>query len=124
LSIETAIEAAKEAGRLIRQRVETTKRVETKYTAHDLVTEVDRQAEEIIRQVLHRAHPDHAILGEEGVAPGPEASREALEAHRDYEHLWIVDPIDGTTNFCPRLPLFLRFHRPGPAGEGGTRRDL
>ncbi|MGB0089185.1 MAG: inositol monophosphatase family protein [Planifilum fulgidum] len=106
LSIETAIEAAKEAGRLIRQRVETTKRVETKYTAHDLVTEVDRQAEEIIRQVLHRAHPDHAILGEEGVAPGPEASREALEAHRDYEHLWIVDPIDGTTNFVHGFPYF------------------
>jgi myo-inositol-1(or 4)-monophosphatase len=106
LSIDTAIEAAKEAGRLIRERVETAKRVETKYSAHDLVTEVDRQAEEIIRQVLLKAHPDHAILGEEGVAPGPEASREALEAHRDYENLWIVDPIDGTTNFVHGFPYF------------------
>lgn len=106
MSIETAIEAAKEAGRLIRERVETSKRVDTKYSAHDLVTEVDRQAEEIIRQILLKAHPDYAILGEEGVAPGPEASREAVEAHRNDENLWIVDPIDGTTNFVHGFPYF------------------
>lgn len=106
MSIETAIKAAKEAGRLIRERVKTAKRVATKYSANDLVTEVDRQSEEIIRQILLEAHPDYAILGEEGVAPGPEASREAVEEHRDYENLWIVDPIDGTTNFVHSFPFF------------------
>jgi len=106
MSIETAIEAAKEAGRLIRERVKTAKQVATKYSANDLVTEVDRQSEEIIRRILLEAHPDHAILGEEGVAPGPEASRRAVETYRDHENLWIVDPIDGTTNFVHGFPFF------------------
>lgn len=104
--LETAVQAAKEAGALIRERVKTAKRVEFKSSASDLVTEVDKASEERIRRVIRTFFPNHAILGEEGVEAGSKASKAALEEHRTREFLWIVDPIDGTTNFVHGLPFF------------------
>ncbi|MFC4077155.1 inositol monophosphatase family protein [Salinithrix halophila] len=104
--LETAIQAAKEAGKLIREKVYVSKRVDRKSSAHDLVTEVDKASEELVREMILSRHPDHAILGEEGVAAGVEASKQALEEHRAYEALWVVDPIDGTTNFVHGFPFF------------------
>lgn len=51
-------------------------------------------------------YPDHAILGEEGVEPGAEALTAALDEAREHEYLWIVDPIDGTTNFVHGFPFY------------------
>lgn len=64
---------------------------------------------QIIRETISEAFPDHEFLGEEDVAPGKEASAASLEAMLsspgDSGWLWIVDPIDGTTNFVHGMPL-------------------
>lgn len=61
----------------------------------DPVTEADREAERAIRQLITSAFPDHGILGEEfGVENG------------DAEHLWVIDPIDGTRSFISGVPLW------------------
>ena len=64
---------------------------------NDFVTEVDRAAEQAIIQVLLDAYPDHGILAEE-------SGREHGSKHSDY--LWIIDPLDGTTNFIHGLPVY------------------
>ena len=103
---QIACRAAAEAGERIREKVHHIKRISLKTSESDLVTEVDKQAEEIIRSTLLHAFPDHDILGEEGVPPGKEASIRALEEKLDKDYLWIVDPIDGTTNFIHGFPFF------------------
>lgn len=62
--------------------------------SNDFVTEVDLQAEAQIVDVIRRAHPDHAILAEESGRQG------------DNEWEWIIDPLDGTTNFLHGFPHF------------------
>ncbi|MFC4767757.1 inositol monophosphatase family protein [Effusibacillus consociatus] len=96
--------AAREAGHLIRERIGRAREVGEKTSNVDLVTEVDKQSEAVIRTELLAAFPEHKILGEEGVAPGSAASAEALNKALSAEYLWIVDPIDGTTNFVHGLP--------------------
>ncbi len=63
----------------------------------DFVSEVDRQAESTIVETLLDAYPDHAILAEEGTAKG---------ANADAENVWIIDPLDGTTNFLHGFPQY------------------
>ncbi|WP_090725889.1 MULTISPECIES: inositol monophosphatase family protein [unclassified Paenibacillus] len=101
-----AINAAAKAGEWIKSRAGSAFKTTTKYSAQDLVTEVDKGAEQMIRRLILTHFPDHAILGEEGVEPGAEASAKALEAAREEEYLWIVDPVDGTTNFVHGFPFF------------------
>lgn len=60
------------------------------------VTEADRGAERVLRQRIAERYPEHAVLGEE--FGGTDA--------RDAEHLWLVDPVDGTASFAIGLPLF------------------
>jgi myo-inositol-1(or 4)-monophosphatase len=65
----------------------------------DLVTEADYASQELIRRTILEAFPDHAVLGEEdqpGTSPGPS----------DSDYRWIVDPLDGTTNFVHQVPHF------------------
>lgn len=101
-----AINTASKAGEWIKSKAGKISNVNLKSSEHDLVTEVDKGAETMIRNLLRTHFPHHAILGEEGVNPGPAASREALEAMADEEYLWIVDPIDGTTNFVHGFPFY------------------
>lgn len=103
---DVAIAAAREAGALIRENAHRVKKVAFKTSESDLVTDIDKRSEEIIRRHILQSFPDHDILGEEGVEPGPAASSDALAEMRDAEHLWIVDPIDGTTNFVHGFPFF------------------
>jgi myo-inositol-1(or 4)-monophosphatase len=84
---------AREAGALLRQGYGTTLEVEYK-GAIDLVTEYDRRSEALILAGLREAFPDHAVLGEE-------SGRTHVA---DYE--WLVDPLDGTTNFAHGYPMF------------------
>lgn len=65
-------------------------------STQNLVTQADVEAEAAVVDVIRRQYPTHAILGEEG---GGEVDYEA-------EHLWIVDPLDGTTNYVHRIPQF------------------
>lgn len=101
-----AINCAAKAGEWIQSRLGTVKQLSTKTSAQDLVTEVDKGAEQMIRKLILTHFPDHAILGEEGVEPGAEASTKALEAVKDEPYLWIIDPIDGTTNYVHGFPFY------------------
>ena len=61
---------------------------------NDFVTDIDRKAEADIIATIHRSHPNHAILAEESGRSG------------DNEYVWIIDPLDGTTNFLHGFPTF------------------
>jgi myo-inositol-1(or 4)-monophosphatase len=89
-----ALELALAAGRLLMEgqdRVRTT--VETKSTRTDMVTEMDRASEALIAEALRQARPDDAILGEEGTAA---SGRTGIT--------WVIDPLDGTTNYLYDFP--------------------
>lgn len=89
-----AVRAARAAGRIHLKRLSHIS-VARKSNAIDLVTEADREAELAAIEVLQRAFPNHAILAEESGAT----------AHPS-EHRWIIDPLDGTTNFAHGFPQF------------------
>lgn len=99
------LEASMEAGRTFADRLEADKEVTAKTSAADVVTEVDKACEHLIRSCVGQAFPGDAILGEEGVAPGREAAKTAVMEVLTLQHVWIVDPLDGTTNFVHRIPL-------------------
>ncbi|OXM14021.1 inositol monophosphatase family protein [Paenibacillus herberti] len=101
-----AINCASKAGEWIMSKVGAHEVLREKMSPHDLVTEVDKGSEKLIRSLIMMNFPNHSFLGEEGVEPGPEASAKALEDVRDAEYLWIVDPVDGTTNFVHGFPYF------------------
>lgn len=101
--LEAAIAAAREAGALIRDRLGRYETLDTKLSASDLVTDVDRACEALIAERLLTAFPGHAMLGEEGMAEG--ARRHERDADpTQVEYLWVCDPIDGTTNFVYGVP--------------------
>jgi myo-inositol-1(or 4)-monophosphatase len=92
--LEVALEAARRAGGVLRDGFGV--RPQIKYKgAVDLVTETDERAEEVIREVLLGAYPAYGVLGEEGG-----------EIVGDEDARWIVDPLDGTTNFAHGFPMF------------------
>lgn len=101
-----AVNAAAKAGEYIKSRQGTIKELGTKSSAQDLVTEVDKGAEIMIRRLVKTHYPDHEILGEEGVEPGAAGVAAALELAKDKELLWIVDPVDGTTNYVHGFPFY------------------
>ncbi len=91
----TALRAARAAGRIHLKRL---RRISIELKASnpiDLVTEADREAEGAISAILRRRFPTHSILAEEGSAET-----------RPAPHRWIVDPLDGTTNFAHSYPQF------------------
>ncbi len=70
------------------------KQVSFKRNPADLVTRADRTAEELIVSILRQRFPDHGVIGEEG------------SLHKGDDYRWIIDPLDGTTNFAHGVPLF------------------
>jgi myo-inositol-1(or 4)-monophosphatase len=101
-----AVNCAAKAGEWIKSKMGNFTQLDTKYSMNDLVTEVDKGAERMIRNLINTHFPTHSFLGEEGVEPGPEASAKALQDMSDSEYLWIVDPVDGTTNYVHGFPFF------------------
>lgn len=101
-----AVNTAAKAGEWIKLKMGSHAQLALKSNSRDLVTEVDKGSEKMIRNLIKTHFPHHSILGEEGVAPGSAASAEALKHMQDHEYLWIVDPIDGTTNFVHGFPFF------------------
>ena len=92
-----ALRAARKAGELIVRATEQLDMIEVETKgANDFVSEVDRAAEKEILFHLSKAYPDHAFLGEEGGLTGNEES----------EYRWIIDPLDGTTNFLRGIPHY------------------
>ena len=70
--------------------------IETKSNLYDVVTRVDKECEALIARRIAERFPEHALLGEEGGERGAAGSR----------WLWVVDPLDGTTNYSQGLPVF------------------
>jgi myo-inositol-1(or 4)-monophosphatase len=94
--LDLAVAVATEAGALLLSRLHDVRaEVGTKTSGTDMVTEVDRAAERLVVDRLLAARPDDGVLGEEGAATaGTSGVR------------WVVDPIDGTTNYLYRMPGF------------------
>ena len=109
-----AVEAVQAAGAHLLAGLDGTRTVTTKSSATDMVSEMDRQAEDLIRSIIWARRPDDLILGEEaglsrrsGLSgpPDPAPSRSESPAG-DSAVRWIVDPLDGTTNYLYRLPAW------------------
>jgi myo-inositol-1(or 4)-monophosphatase len=98
VDLDHALDIAKKAAHLAGERIkagfEEDLEVEVKSDPVDRVTHVDKECEKIVLETISQAFPNHEFLGEEGVgcSSGTEGAR------------WIVDPIDGTSNFIRRLP--------------------
>jgi len=93
--LNIAVKAARSAGNLINRASRNLDIVSAKEKAtNDYVSEVDRDAEQAIIKTLRDAYPDHSILAEESGASGQS------------EYCWIIDPLDGTTNFLHGFPQY------------------
>ncbi len=103
--LRVALTAAQKAGEYFESRLFQAKDVKVKSSLSDLVTDVDPACEKMIKDTILSAFPTHQILGEESVAPGAEASAKAVDGMAESSNLWIVDPLDGTTNFVYNMPL-------------------
>jgi myo-inositol-1(or 4)-monophosphatase len=94
-----AVRAARRAGAIINRAARDVEVLPVTRKRHnDFVTEVDKAAEAAIIEILHRAYPDHAILAEESGAKAGSAG--------ESEYTWIIDPLDGTTNFIHGFPQY------------------
>ena len=91
--LNAAIEAAREAGEFLRQHYGEANALRYK-SAIEVVTELDGQTEQIIARRLQSEFPHYGFLGEEG------------HRHESQTGIWVVDPIDGTTNYVRRIPVF------------------
>jgi myo-inositol-1(or 4)-monophosphatase len=90
-----AIETALEAGALLRDRIDGPLGIETKGARGDLVTLADRESETLIVSRLRGGFPSSGVLGEEGSAVAGTS-----------DERWIIDPIDGTTNYAHGYPIY------------------
>jgi myo-inositol-1(or 4)-monophosphatase len=95
LERQVAIDTARAAGHLLLAELEGARRIAYKGTSTNLVTEMDARAEELIVGRLAAAFPEDAILAEER---GAQAGRSGRR--------WIIDPLDGTTNYAHGIPVF------------------
>jgi myo-inositol-1(or 4)-monophosphatase len=106
--LAVAVDASRAAGAIIREHAGGAQVSERKANSRDLLTLVDPLCEKTIKEKVMETFPHHEFLGEEMVAPGADASRAALDLalnNTEADWLWIVDPIDGTTNFVHGMPL-------------------
>ena len=93
--LNIAVRAARKAGDIIAQSCDRVDKMKVSIkSANDYVTEVDNRAEQAIIEILLKAYPDHSILAEES----------GSQSGNEYE--WIIDPLDGTTNFVHGIPHY------------------
>src|SRR5260221_10880789 len=95
-TLQTAIEAAHRAGEVLLRKLPQTRQVRYK-GLRDIVTDADESAQQMIAEIIRDRFPQHAFLGEEG-AHGADFNSATPT--------WIVDPLDGTTNYARRFPSF------------------
>ncbi len=93
--LEVAKHIVQEVGEFILSRTQNLGRIEAKSSPIDVVTEVDKEAQQKIATALQKAFPEDTIWGEE--------SKEPL---KDFSHTWVIDPIDGTSNYIHGLPFY------------------
>jgi myo-inositol-1(or 4)-monophosphatase len=93
--LNIAVRAARRAGDLIVRNLDRVPAASVQSKGrNDFVSEIDRMAERDIIETVRRVHPDHGFLCEESGRSGGD------------EYVWIVDPLDGTTNFLHGFPVF------------------
>ncbi|MBI9072580.1 MAG: inositol monophosphatase [Melioribacteraceae bacterium] len=93
--IDKIITIAKEAGEVLREGFNQNFKIEFKTNEANLVTEYDKKSEDLIIDFINKEFPAHSVLAEEsGASP------------KNSEYTWIIDPLDGTTNFAHGLPIF------------------
>src|SRR5688572_26934206 len=99
--LNIAVKAARRAGSIInRASLDRGSLQITAKNKNDFVTQVDKAAESAVIDIIRQAYPDHDVLGEEsGALPGSGASSKS-------EYRWIIDPLDGTTNFIHGFPQY------------------
>ncbi len=93
--IDKIIEIARQAGEIVREGFGKNFSIETKGSLTNLVTEYDKKSEAVIIDFIKKEFPSHSVLAEES---GNHKS--------GGEYLWVIDPLDGTTNFAHGLPIF------------------
>lgn len=93
--INNVIKIAREAGVIIRQGFSDSISIEYKTDVTNIVTNIDKAAEKIITDFITKEYPTHSIIAEE-----------SGQSEKSSEYTWVVDPIDGTTNFAHKLPIF------------------
>ncbi|KAI7792870.1 inositol monophosphatase 2 [Triplophysa rosa] len=96
--LDVAVQIAQRAGQVVQSAVKQEKRVSSKSTPTDLVTEADHQVEELIISTLREKYPSHRFIGEESSAAG-------VKCELTDSPTWIIDPIDGTCNFVHSFPM-------------------
>ncbi|MBT8378503.1 MAG: inositol monophosphatase [Ignavibacteria bacterium] len=93
--INDLINISQEAGQLIKEKFGKNLEIEFKTNEMNLVTEADKASEKLITEFIRKKYPSHGVLAEEG-----------SEFNISAKYLWVVDPLDGTTNFAHGLPIF------------------
>ncbi|MEW5977161.1 MAG: inositol monophosphatase family protein [Acidobacteriota bacterium] len=92
--LDVGVEAARLAGEVLKESYGRGKTIEYK-GENNLVTHVDKRSESLVTEFLTSRFPKHAVLGEEGTNTRPES-----------EYRWVIDPLDGTTNYAHDYPFF------------------
>src|SRR3981081_466595 len=92
--LDTAVEAARAAGQLLRHNFQQPLRINSA-AAHDIKLEIDVRRQELLTDSLLEKFPEHALYGEEGIVGDQES-----------DHQWVVDPLDGTVNYFYGIPHF------------------
>jgi myo-inositol-1(or 4)-monophosphatase len=93
--LNVAVMAARRAGSTLIKKMVNLDKLKVEQKAHnDFVSDADRAAEKAVIDCIHKHYPDHAILAEESGASG------------DSDIVWIIDPLDGTTNYLHGFPVF------------------
>ncbi|XP_023191816.1 inositol monophosphatase 1-like isoform X2 [Xiphophorus maculatus] len=96
--MDHAVAVARKAGEVVREALSDDRKVMTKSSAVDLVTQTDQKVEKLIIQSVKEKFPQHRFIGEESVAAGEPSILTD-------DPTWIIDPIDGTTNFVHAFPF-------------------
>jgi myo-inositol-1(or 4)-monophosphatase len=92
--LDIAVKAATEAGALLAEKIGQHLIIEKKGLVN-LVTDADRQSEELIKKIISSRYPEHSFKAEEGT-----------ESANRSRYLWVVDPLDGTTNYAHGFPVY------------------
>ena len=110
--LNTAVKAARRAGAIInRASLDLDLLRVGRKAPNDFVTEVDQTSEAAIIEVLSKAYPDHDFLAEETGTTGAQTDRagggrHGAQKHPRSDYVWIIDPLDGTTNFIHGFPQY------------------
>lgn len=104
--MQAAGEVARTTGAMLRERMGGDFAVGTKLEKHDYVTEIDLASENLVKAEIRKRFPDHKFFGEEEASSDPAKAKEMIASFSPDDYVWFVDPIDGTTNFVRRMPLF------------------